>query len=472
MNRIAVKFAASTLVLGLTMVSCRSDTATIRPESASAAGAEQQAGAAHVDARRALAAGDLARAVELLETAVALSPRDAGYRLLLADAYLKSGRFESARATYGDVIEIDPENVRASLSYALTQIALGRPAGAVAHLDRIAGRGAPADVGLAYALAGHPERGIALMEPAARTLTASPRLRQNLALAYAVAGNWQRARAVAEQDLSPAEVAPRLQEWASLTRPDVAGGKVAHLLGIAPVADSGQPAHLALRAPQAPALALAAAEPEPEPQSFGFAPVEYAGAPVPPPAAFSAAPVVIGSEIAEPEPAPLVFTPPAPAAAPEVRETSAPDPVRRRYADAAKSLLVADPAVVPAAMPAAAPPAPIFRRERPEPAGRRIVSADAGRYAVQIGAFSTPENAERAWIQAERRFGLRAEQPLTTTVELDGRVLHRVSVAGFDDRGSANRLCRSIKARGGECFVRGVAGDAPVRWAARYVRNG
>jgi hypothetical protein len=41
-------------------------------------------------------------------------------------------------------------------------------------------------------------------------------------------------------------------------------------------------------------------------------------------------------------------------------------------------------------------------------------------------------------------------------------------VAGFASREAAGRTCRSIQAKGGACFVRTVAGDAPVRWASRY----
>jgi cell division septation protein DedD len=87
---------------------------------------------------------------------------------------------------------------------------------------------------------------------------------------------------------------------------------------------------------------------------------------------------------------------------------------------------------------------------------------------VQIGAFSNETNAERAWTEAEGRFALRDRVPLTTTIAINGRTLHRVSVAGFDNAGQAHQLCGSIRARGGACFVRGQAGDASIRWAARY----
>jgi hypothetical protein len=46
--------------------------------------------------------------------------------------------------------------------------------------------------------------------------------------------------------------------------------------------------------------------------------------------------------------------------------------------------------------------------------------------------------------------------------------LHRVSVSGFASAADARRLCGEIRGRGGVCFVRAQAGDAPIRWAARY----
>ena len=71
-------------------------------------------------------------------------------------------------------------------------------------------------------------------------------------------------------------------------------------------------------------------------------------------------------------------------------------------------------------------------------------------------------------MQAEQRYGLGQYQPLTTTFQHQGRTLHRVSVAGFAGQADAQRLCATIKASGGACFVRASAGDAAVRWAARY----
>ena len=50
---------------------------------------------------------------------------------------------------------------------------------------------------------------------------------------------------------------------------------------------------------------------------------------------------------------------------------------------------------------------------------------------------------------------------------VNGRLFHRVAIGGFADRASANGLCATIKAQGGQCFVRGPVSAAPAnRWAA------
>jgi hypothetical protein len=90
---------------------------------------------------------------------------------------------------------------------------------------------------------------------------------------------------------------------------------------------------------------------------------------------------------------------------------------------------------------------------------------------VQLGAFSNDVNAERGWQQVSARYGLAGRRPLTTTFNQDGRTLYRVSVSGFASVADAQRLCGQIKSHGGICFVRATAGDASIRWAARYAGN-
>jgi hypothetical protein len=54
------------------------------------------------------------------------------------------------------------------------------------------------------------------------------------------------------------------------------------------------------------------------------------------------------------------------------------------------------------------------------------------------------------------------------TIDHNGRLLHRVAISGFGKRGDAAQVCRVIRTRGGECFVRINAGDKAIDWAARY----
>jgi hypothetical protein len=44
---------------------------------------------------------------------------------------------------------------------------------------------------------------------------------------------------------------------------------------------------------------------------------------------------------------------------------------------------------------------------------------------------------------------------------------YRLSVRGFSNVGEANALCNAIRHKGGACFVRNFAGDAPVQIASR-----
>ncbi|HEX8527825.1 SPOR domain-containing protein [Allosphingosinicella sp.] len=518
MNSLAMKFVASTAVVALTLGGFRTDMALVQAASASTgARADRQASRVGEEAREALQRGNIARALTLAERAVELAPQDVGYRMLLADLYLRNGRFASAETSYEDVLQLDPVNERAALSVVLTRIAQGRNADAVAQLEVLVESAPASDVGLAFALAGQPRRAIELLEPAARAPGANGRTRQNLALAYALSGDWQRARAIAAQDVSPAELGPRLHHWASLAQPTSASSQVASLLGVTPQADPGQPIRLALAEPQADAVAFAAAEPAPEVEAAAEAPVQLAEASVPEPVPAPVEPAPespIRYAEAPVLPAPVEATPArseawwpaaaetaevrpsAPAAPVEAPEASPAAPVRFASSEPAPQSWPASPpadeapvvrhAAAPRVLTASSPlvrastqiaraPRPTFEPVRP----RRIAASTVplprpgsnGQYVVQLGAFSNSQNAERAWQQAQSRFGLARAEPRTTTINIGGRTLHRVSVGGFEGRADANRACASIRAQGGACFVRATAGDVPVRWASRSTRS-
>jgi Flp pilus assembly protein TadD len=469
MNKsVALKFAVSALAIGTTMVACGAPGARLATASAKATKGEQQAASLFAKAQEAVRKGQYKEGLVFAEQAVELSPRDVGYRMILADLYLKNGRFQSAEATFADVQQLDPTNARASFSIALARIALGRPAGAVAELDRLAETASPADIGLAYALAGDPHRAIEMLEPAARAPGATGRTRQNLALSYALAGDWEKARIIAAQDVSPRELGARLQQWAALAQPGGGAVQVAALLGVTPAEDAGQPVRLALSQPQPAATAFAAADPLPEPAA------ETVTAAAPALAQAEPAPVLAQ---AQPEAAEAPRAEPVKTASIELpqwvseraaSEAEAPAPAEQTqplYAEAVQALVTPQPSVI-AATRSIEPPAPRFQAPA-RPA--RAAQGASGRFAVQLGAYSSPSSVERAWSQMLKRFGFSELTPLSTTVSVPGRgTLHRLSVAGFASRSAAASTCRSIQAKGGACFVRTVAGDAPARWASRY----
>jgi hypothetical protein len=58
---------------------------------------------------------------------------------------------------------------------------------------------------------------------------------------------------------------------------------------------------------------------------------------------------------------------------------------------------------------------------------------------------------------------LRSQKPYGADVTVGGRTLYRLSVGGFA-RNDAAALCRTVRAKGGQCFVRAHAGDAIASW--------
>ncbi|NNM76288.1 hypothetical protein HJG53_05150 [Sphingomonas sp. ID1715] len=374
-------------------------------------------------AEKALAKQKVAVAVEAAEAAVAAAPQDAGYRMLLGRSYLAAGRYRSAATSFADALALDGSRGSAALSLALTRIGLGEREVASAVLARHGSAIAPSDRGLALALAGNPAEGVQVLEAEVRGGGADAKTRQNLALSYALAGRWAEAQLMAAYDLDPATLAQRIMEWSRFTREQQASAQVASLLGVAPGPDAGQPERLAL-----------ASKPE----------VQLAEVAPPPPVKMSeAAPAQVETAAMQAEAAP------APAASPAIQFAARNEIVQQ----------LASPVVQ-----AAYKPAPRPARLRPAtfelPAG--------GRFVVQLGAFDSAPVAESAWNRMSSRIGLlRNLSPSTTTVVKNGATFHRLSVSGFATRTTAVSFCEELRTRGGQCFVREIAGDAPLQWARR-----
>jgi Flp pilus assembly protein TadD len=374
-----------------------------------------------------------AKAVTLAETAVSLQPRDARYRMLLGQAYLGAGRFQSAEQTFSDTLTLDPERERAALDLALAQIAQGRRDAAKSTLADYRDKLPAADFGLAVALAGDADEAVRILEFATRAPDATAKTRQNLALAYALAGKWNNARVMAVQDLSPDEADTRVAGWAQFARPAPASDQVAALLGVTPRLDGGMPTRLAL-ARGNPAIRTASA---PE----AVAPVAVAPAPLPVPVAVATAETQPAFEVAA--------------------TTAMASPVSRGRPSPAPVLIRAEPRPVRQAVIRPLRPAATVRAAAFHP-------AHPGKFVVQIGAFENASSAQRAWNRLSSRINLANYDAVNGAARFRNASLIRVAIGGLDTRADANRLCARIKQTGSVCFVRVQEGDAPARWVQRH----
>jgi Flp pilus assembly protein TadD len=411
-------------------------------------------------AQVALEAGQLTTAVELAEQAVQFTPNDAGYRKLLGNSYFASGRFASAEQAYRDSLTLAAPQPDVVLKLALVEIAQGRSADALAALEQARGALDPTDYGLALALAGHPDQAVAVLNQVARAPAADARIRQNLALAYGLSGDWTMARTVAAQDVPPEQLDSRIQQWMAIAAPSHPYDQLAMLTGVHPTVDPGQPVQLALKSVpdmqryaqlDLPKTAAVPMQPQQAPQ-----PAEIPAAPPP----------------ALPDPEPV-----------QTAEAVVPSPV---VAEAARTLLEpapqADVPTAPVVQAVAVKPELPTKFEAPaQPASYVAITdtvrraADRARHAngksssvVQLGAYSSASRVSVAWADITKRYPTLAKYtPLKARFDGPKGTVWRLSIKGFSSDGEARDRCELLQSRGGKCFVRRVAGDAPVQFASR-----
>ncbi|MES2137073.1 MAG: SPOR domain-containing protein [Pseudomonadota bacterium] len=450
--------AASFIALTSMIAGCAAPQAKV-------AGASHFGGRANVElglATRALAAlnsNDVPQAISLAERAVAQTPNDAGFRALLGNAYFAGGRFWSAEQAYKDSLTIYSNQPQVVLKLALVEIALGKKNEAVMFLD--AGREVlnASDYGLALALAGRPAEAVAVLGVVARDRNADATVRQNLALAYALSGDWANARTVASQDVAASKLDSRIQQWMQLANPAHPADQVAALVGVTPAAvDHGQPVRLALNHTDTRQAQAAPAAAAPQPQ------VAQAAVPAPQPQYVAAI---------APAPAPVAISAVAPAPPPA-------NP-RRKPAIAAASpapmtlaMIAAASPEAPSAFAAAMANAPVRAAAQPKPrraaapAPRPQVRHGNSTAVVQLGAYGSPNRVLAAWNGTARKYSvLKAYLPVSARFASPKGVFYRLSVKGFASAGEANALCANVRRKGGNCFVRNFAGDAPVQLAMR-----
>ena len=423
-------------------------------------------------ATRALAAltsNDIPMAIDFAERAVESTPGDAGFRALLGNAYFAGGRFASAEGAYKDSLSIDPGQPQLVLKLALVEIGQGKNSEALGLLESNRNHLDPADFGLAVTLAGRAPDAIPVLEAAARVPNADGRVRQNLALAYAFAGDWEQARLIAGQDVPADQLDARIQQWMLLAKPSKTSDQVAALTGVTPaIVDPGQPIRLALRQPEtrmaeaaaAPVPQFAYAEPAPAPQYVPVAPAPQIAEPAqaPQPQFAEAAPPPPPPTLAV-ESAPVVAQAPAPVPPPSViaMMASAAPEAPAAFAAIASKVDAPKPKVSKASFTAKLPPV--------RNATLRMGKSNA---VVQLGAYGSRARVAAAWDMLTKRYpALRGHVPVTARFDSPRGTVYRLSIKGFDSQRAAIARCNQLKSRGGNCFVRNVAGDAPIQLASR-----
>lgn len=412
--------------------------------------ATKAAAPANVSASKAaseLAKGNEGSAVAHAEEAVRAEPRNPAYRAVLGASYMEAGRFLSAATSFKDAMDLGDTSPRTALSYALAQSASGNSATALQVLDEWRERIDPADLGLAMALAGDPDQGVHILGNALRNGQNTAKVRQNLAYAYALQGNWRAARLMAAEDVPADKVGDRMAEWAQTMQPGMGQHRVAALLGVPVVGDTGQPVELALsNAPSAVELAASTVEPESR-----FAPVQGYTIPELAPVggelpAVASAPVTDEYAYAVPVEVPASV----PANFAQAFEAPAPNAqaMERFTQDTVK--FVANPVVQPveASRPAGAP-----QRVAAAPASSAARAALDGEHLVQLGSFSSEAGARRAWgIYSKRYPQLKDADMVISKAVVRGKTYFRVSAGGFQ-RASAATMCNSVKSQGQGCIA-------------------
>jgi len=388
------------------------------------------------EAQKALAKGQVDTAIQLAESIVAANPRDASYRALLGQAYLRAGRFESAATALNDAMKLGDNGAKTALGLSLAYSGVGRGQEAVAILNDWRDAIPASDLGLAMALSGETSRGVAILSDALRAGDSSAKLRQNLAYAYALDGRWRDARVMAAMDVPADQLDTRLSGWAAQAKPEDSKQRIASLLGVPLRADPGQPTALALGDGTGQQFAAENASRQPAPPTGGE---------LPPASAESAAALAQYQPVEAPRgsvdsftgaPLPTVPVPAAPAAEPAPVAQPAPRPVARA------AVAVAAPAPVSAHLAA--------------PRSRQVAAVASTRkpgHAVQLGSFSSEQGARRAWgIYTARNPELRNFRMTITPATVRGKRFWRVAAAGLDGPG-AGSLCGKVKSRGGACFA-------------------
>ncbi len=432
-RRTRATLMASALILGSSMVGCSGASLDRRPAIAAAQGPVT---ATRIE--KALASKDFARALLDAERLVAAAPQEASYRALLGRAYLANGRYLSARSAFSDAMTLGNRDVRTIVSLALAEAGTGHGASARALLEQNISNLPAGDYGLAMAIAGDPQEGVRALLEAVAMEGATATTRQNLAYAFALAGDWAQAEMTVTQDMDAATARERLAQWSQAARQGAEPLRVAALIGVMPrLDDAGMPVQLALNAVPGAAVQQASVD-----GLIGQARADVS-AEAPPPVEMAAAQDA-------PQPADLpggdgLVTERVPAATLAAAFDTPPAPVVRAPDDAMRSALKTAFARRSGTSDDA------FSRKLPTP----VAPEKASDWVVQLGAYDSHAVAAEKWGHIRKaRPGLKGYAVVNSTLDLRGRLFHRLAIRGFGDRSDAAALCASMRSSGQACFVR------------------
>lgn len=462
-SSILARLATSGALFALTTVGC----STIAPSQLSSAASTspkpaKSAAKAQAKAAKALAKGRNDDAIGYAEAAVLTDPDNAELRALFGQSYMAAGRFSSAGESFREAITLGRTDARSVIGLALAETAQGHVGDARQLLDAHRDILPVADYGLALALTGDATSAVQILTDAIRSDQANIKTRQNLALAYALDGRWREARIMAAQDMSEDQVQARIASWAQMARPGAYETRVAGLLGVVPMNDIGRPVGVALdfSAPRTEQMAAASLPPSETPlPAIGPAPLMGSMAMV----EAREPDVSIEPDMASQQAAAELIPVQAAAASPVaaiVADAARPVPTIKASAEPVK--IQSQPAIAaPARLQlASVTPAPGVALK---PSGNGIT----GTHLVQIGAFSSPQNAAKAWDIYRRRYPtLKRFESASGRITVKGTTLYRLAAMGFDDAASARSLCSSLRSEGGKCIVRNMRGSGSVQYAA------
>jgi Flp pilus assembly protein TadD len=157
--------------------------------------AREQFGPALRLARASRANGDLASAINLYASVVAIKPADPAILLELGDTLVDAGSIDDAIDVYRKIQPSSTAWLGSQLGLEQAQVSYRAVLAIAPH--NVAAR---SDLALSLALTGQFDEAVDLTSMA-RPSTATPRVRQNLALIYGLAGDAAQAGALSRVDL-------------------------------------------------------------------------------------------------------------------------------------------------------------------------------------------------------------------------------------------------------------------------------